>query len=277
MTNNSTANGGENSEDLFQKIFLTELSNIDENIARYDTHSLIIKGWAISIWAGLTYFAIRESIYALFLVQIILLLVFWSFDGLYKFYQRRFTIRSDKIFQFFQEYQIKKKGNRLIFGRKGEDPEVDGDQSHEDSSNEFLPLVIHREENPMNIDNNDDDFTKKKEKEKKLKSLSRSLVLRAVSVVYLYLIASSYLIALFIILPENIQLGKFIFGFSLEIFAFAIFNCIYGYDKAISGKINGKSCCFKWVFNLFRWITIILIGVNSILLLMIIYEKVIIS
>jgi len=236
---------------FLKDIFLNELANIDTNIGKYDTHSLIIKGWAISLWAGLVYFAIKESAYLLFAVQIISLIIFWSFDALYKYYQRRFAIRSEKILTFLKDYIIVENNNNLEFRKKKKDEIVKN----------ALPLVLHREESPIKISG----------EENKLKSLNRCFILRAVSTVYLYLISSSFLIALFITDPNLVLFRWWIFGFSLEIISFAVFNYIFGYDNAIMGYINRriikkdkkeKNQTFKCFFNLFRWSTIIIIAIN---------------
>jgi len=241
MTNNDNSN-------VLKDIFLNELATIDTNIGRYDTHSLIIKGWAISLWAGLVYFAIRESAYSLFAVQIIALLIFWSFDALYKYYQRRFTIRSEKILTFLKDYIIVKNDNNLEFRKKNND------------ENNTLPLVIHREESPIITSEN----------KEKLKSLKRCFILRAVSTVYLYLISSSFLIALFITVPDFVYLRWWIFGFSVEIIIFTVFNYIFGYDNAIRGYINKRKKeykRFKSFFNLFRWVTFIIIVISFLFLI----------
>jgi len=250
MTNNDDSN-------LLKDIFLNELATIDTNIGRYDTHSLIIKGWAISLWAGLVYFAIRESAYLLFAVQILAMIIFWSFDALYKYYQRRFAIRSEKIFTFLKDYIVVEGNNDLEFRKKKED----------DKEKVTLPLVVHREESPMVIS----------EKEKKLKSLNRCFILRAVTTVYLYLISTSFLIALFITTPDVVCRRCWIFGFVVEIMDFAVFNYIFGYDNAIVGYFNKKNKKnqvvfkeykkFKWFFKIFRWSTFIIILINFIFLI----------
>ena len=269
MTNNNDSN-------VLKDIFLNELATIDTNIGRYDTHSLIIKGWAISLWAGLVYFAIRESAYLLFAVQIVALIIFWLFDALYKYYQRRFAIRSEKILTFLKDYIIVQKDNNLEFKKKTQNDEEKNKNDKEEDTiqdkdkieepiEDKIQLVIHREESPMKISEN----------ENKLKSLNRCFILRAVSTVYLYLISSSFLIALFISVPDVICRRWWIFGFSLEIMVFAVFNYIFGYDNAIAGYINKRkkeSKKFKWFFNLFRWATFIIIGINFIFLICELYS-----
>jgi len=254
MTNNNDSN-------VLKDIFLNELATIDANIGRYDTHSLIIKGWGISLWAGLVYFAIKESAYLLFAIQIVALIIFWSFDALYKYYQRRFTIRSEKILTFLQDYIIVQDDDNLEFKKnKQNDQEKNKNDKEEDTIQHTIPLVIHREESPMKISENGD----------KLKSLKRCFILRAVSTVYLYLISSSFLIALFVSVPDVICRRWWIFGFSIEIMVFAVFNYIFGYDNAIAGYINKrkkKYKKFKWFFNFFRWATFIIIGISFILLI----------
>lgn len=257
-------------KNTLKDIFLNELANIDANISRYDTHSLIIKGWAITLWAGLVYFAIRETVYILFVIQIIALLLFWSFDALYKFYQRRFTIRSEEILYFLRDYIIEEAGNGLEFKNKNMDDSKSkniekkntNDSNNKDignKKNKILPLVIQREKSPIDLD------------DKNLKSLKRCITLRAVSTIYLFLIASSFLISLFITSPKCVFLRWWIFGFGLGIVFFTFFNYAFGYDNAINkGYINKYKkdyVIFKWFFNLFRWSTFIIIFLGIIFLL----------
>jgi len=50
-------------KDLLEKLFISDFASLQNGIGRYDTHSLVIKGWAITIWSGLMYFIVKESIH----------------------------------------------------------------------------------------------------------------------------------------------------------------------------------------------------------------------
>jgi len=253
MSNRKTEDKRNKSNKLLKDIFLNELSNLDSNIGRYDTHSLIIKGWAISLWSGLVFFTIQYSVYFLFLIQIIILLIFWSFDALYKFYQRRFSIRAEKILNFFQDYMIKDKNNELII------------EKIDDSLKEkILPLVIHREESPMKVSN---------DREKQLKSLKRCFILRVISVFYLYLITASFFTASFIIPSKFLNIRLIISIFCIKIFGGTIVNHIWGYDNAIMGYFkNNEKRWIKWIFGIIRCIILINIIINFALLTFIIFN-----
>lgn len=252
-------------DNTLKEIFLSELNNLDTNIGRYDTHSLIIKGWAITLWSGLAYFAIKESVHFLFAVQIFILLIFWSFDALYKYYQRRFAIRSEKINAFLKDYIIiADENNNLKFEKKKITENNDEKNTKRPNDNIkkknmeiiTLPLVIHREVSPILIGNN----------ESKLKSLYRSLILRVVINVYLFLIAVSFLTAYYIV-PNINAIGLWFLVDSLIIISFSVFNYIFGYDNAISGYIKKKiRKWFKIFFTVFRWGTFIIIGINLLFL-----------
>lgn len=215
-------------KDLIKKIFLTDFSTIQSEIGRYDSHSLIIKGWAITLWSGLMYFIIKESIHELFIIQIILLLVFWSFDALYKFFQRRLALRYNELQKYFEGYN-------LNIGKKGE-------------------LKIKYNENTrsgLKIINPREDFLDEKSEERK--SLNRCILLRAVSVVYFYLISASFLISIFIIeffLP--------ILLLSIVILCFGIYTFFWGIDEVIEE--------YKKSYFLFFYSAIISIIANLILL-----------
>ncbi|MBD3214673.1 MAG: hypothetical protein GF311_18830 [Candidatus Lokiarchaeota archaeon] len=211
------------SEKFLKDIFLREISNIDQNIGRYDTHSLIIKGWAITLWSALTFFAIQYSIYLLFLIQIPLLFIFWSFDALYKFYQRRFVIRSEKILNFLRDYGITKKDNELVIGNKKQDGRFEKDT---------LNLVIQREEHLIEISKEDD---------KKLKSIGRCFIIRVVSVFYLFLIITSFFIPPFILIEFCLSIRITVIILNIIALIITIFHYIYGYDNAISGYFGSTS------------------------------------
>lgn len=220
-----------NSKDIIEKIFLTDFSTIQTEIGRYDSHSLIIKGWAITLWSGLMYFIIKESTYELFLIQIIMLLVFWSFDALYKFFQRKLALRYSELQYYFKGYSLRIKNGVL-------------DIISDKSSKEGLKIINPRE-----------NFQWDKADERK--PLCRCILLRAVSVVYLYLISFSFLTSLVIInfcIPILIS--------SLIILSFGIFNYITGIDDFIEEH--------KKIYLLFFYSSLTLIAANSILMFFIV-------
>ena len=190
-------------KDLLEKLFLTDFSSIQPNIGRYDTHSLIIKGWAITLWSGLMYFIIKESVHELFIIQIVILQIFWLFDALYKFYQRRFTLRYDEIRQYFDDHNIDIKNGEIVI-------------SHNKNNKSGLKIINPREEFPL------------LEKADEKQALTRCILLRAVSVVYIFLISGSLYVSMVII-------GFFlpILAFFIIVLSFGIYNYMCGTDKVI--------------------------------------------
>ena len=225
------------SKDLLEKIFLTDFSTVQAQIGRYNSYSLIIKGWAITLWSGLMYFIIKESVHELFIIQIIILLVFWSFDALYKFYQRRFALRSSELRKYFEDYNLDIVNGEIQFNYKFNDEVSTNKDSHNKTG---LNIINPRENFPDN-------------KSKLRKSLRRCILLRAVSVVYIYLISATFFLSLvFIEFFIPILVGSSI------ILSFGICTYVCGIDKTIEDH--------KRVYLIYFYSSIILIVANLILL-----------
>lgn len=87
----------------FQKdILLKDMETIQNRIANFDNHSLVIKGWALTLWSAITIFSLNLMKNEFIIISIIGLFVFWLFDGLYKFYQRPFIKRAKELKDYFQ-------------------------------------------------------------------------------------------------------------------------------------------------------------------------------
>ncbi len=90
-----------------------EIVSIESKINYYDTYSLIIKGWVITIWTGIFIWAFQYSYLQLIWISFFLIVLFWSFDAFFKIFQRRHIIRSQWIQDFlnfkgyFKKNQIK--------------------------------------------------------------------------------------------------------------------------------------------------------------------------
>lgn len=208
-------------QQFLKKIFLSEISSLDQNTGKYDTHSLLIKGWAITLWTGLMYFALKEGVYFLLLIQIITLLLFWSFDGLYKGFQRSFALRFQQIQKFFENYKVVFHKNKLKI-------------KNGNNIKNSIPLINPRA--------NFGDPTLDK-----MHKLRRCLVLRVVSVIYIYLISATFLLSAFIIIKSSNCCHLIIMvSLSVVLIAIGIINYIWGHDTLIEGtqrkkrKINEK-------------------------------------
>lgn len=219
-------------KDFLEKLFISDFSSLQNGIGRYDTHSLIVKGWAITIWSGLMYFIVKESVYELFLIQVILLIIFWSFDALYKYYQRLLALRYSEMMDYFEGYKLNTKNGELkvVYSSKNK---------------KDLSLINLREKST---------YSKAAER----KSLKRCIVLRVVSVIYIYLISASFLLSLFIIPILNHALFFTVLALSIFVLSFGIFNYSLGIDDVIE-KYK------KW-YLIFFYATVVSIGLNLILL-----------
>lgn len=196
-----------------QNIVLKEIELLQERIGSYDKHTLIIKGWAITIWAGIWLFIINQSIikidFSLIiagLLGIFALFFFWGFDSLYKYYQRAFIVRTKQI-----EDNIKDR--------------------YTEFSNQSIPpedLILF---NPTGD---------KSKAHRDLQKLWRCILLRNVSVFYLTLMAIS-LFGLLFISSKDVNLTKYMFlwGFlGVICFCFSIILLIWGHDKPFDRIAN---------------------------------------
>jgi len=229
-------------QQFLKKIFLSEISTLDQSTGKYDTHSLLIKGWAITLWSGLMYFVLKESLYAIFLIQIFILLIFWSFDGLYKLYQRSFALRSAQIQKFFENFKILFYENKLKIKNCG------------------------KKIKPIPFTNPRANFGD--QKLDKMHKFRRCLVLRVVSILYIYLISVTFLLSAFsIIKSSNCSHYYIILISSVALIIIGVLNSIFGYDNAIEGKLKfkNKSISKNWFRGGYISMLIIIV-VNSVLI-----------
>lgn len=77
-----------------------EIVSIESKINYYDTYSLIVKGWAITIWIGIFLWAIQSSYLQFIWISLFPILLFWIFDAYFKLYQRKHIIRLQWIQDF---------------------------------------------------------------------------------------------------------------------------------------------------------------------------------
>lgn len=88
--------------DIQIDLLLKELEIIQFKITEYDKLSFRIKGWAITLWSGITLWGIYALLPGL-LISFILgieLAIFWFLDTLYKIYQRYHIVRLEWIQDF---------------------------------------------------------------------------------------------------------------------------------------------------------------------------------
>lgn len=85
-----------------------EYNNLQLNIRNYDNLLFIIKGWAITIYVGFIYFSIRESRFELIILSILLPLLFWVVDSIFKSFQARFILRSQLIEDYLKSAKFDK-------------------------------------------------------------------------------------------------------------------------------------------------------------------------
>ncbi len=74
-----------------------EYNNVQLSIRHYDSLLFVIKGWAITTYAGFIYLSIKEYRLDLMILSVLIPLFFWALDSLFKGFQARFVLRSRLI------------------------------------------------------------------------------------------------------------------------------------------------------------------------------------
>lgn len=196
-----------------ENLVLKEIEILQERIDSYDKHTLIIKGWAITIWSGIWLFIINQMIlkidFSLIIAglgSIFAILFFWGFDSLYKYYQRAFIVRTKQI-----EDIIKEKFIEIT-----------------NSSNQNDSLILF---NPTG--NKSDAY-------RYLHKLWRCILLRNVSVFYLSLIGISLFVLSFISSQDvNLERYMLLWNFLGIMCSFlSIILLIWGHDKPFNCIAN---------------------------------------
>lgn len=73
------------------------LEFIQNNISRLANHSFLIKGWAVTLIAGIFALSSKESNQVYFIVAYIPILMFWCLDAYYLLEERLFRALYDKV------------------------------------------------------------------------------------------------------------------------------------------------------------------------------------
>lgn len=74
-----------------------EYNNVQLSIRHYDSLLFVIKGWAITTYAGFIYLSIKEYRLDLMILSVLIPLFFWTLDSVFKSFQARFISRSRLI------------------------------------------------------------------------------------------------------------------------------------------------------------------------------------
>jgi len=196
-----------------ENLVLKEIELLQERIGSYDKHTLIIKGWAITIWSAIWLFIINQMItkmdYLLIiagLLGIFALTFFWGFDALYKYYQRAFIVRTKQI-----EDNIKDRYPDFI-----------------NESNSLKDLILF---NPTGD---------KSETHRYIQKLWRCFLLRNISVFYLTLIWIN-LCGILFISSKDVNLTKFMclwIFLGVTCFCLSIILLVWGHDKPFDTVAN---------------------------------------
>ena len=108
----------QNREKLFKYqtgLLEKEIVSIERKINYYDSYSLIIKGWTLTIWTGIFIWAFQYSYLQFLWISFFPIVLFWTFDAFFKIFQRKHILRSQWIQDFlnFKGYFKKNQINIL--------------------------------------------------------------------------------------------------------------------------------------------------------------------
>lgn len=98
-------------KDLFDfqfEILLEEMKIQQQHVRHYFTFIFVIKGWAITVFSGLLYYAYREQEVAFLYFGFMATMLFWLLDALFKTSQRIYNISYLEIEDFLRNDFIKK-------------------------------------------------------------------------------------------------------------------------------------------------------------------------
>lgn len=101
-----------------QEFLLKEIEVIYNQISKFDEYSLIVKGWAITLWTALFFYAITQnnnnSEIGVLWLSIGILLGFWLIDTYFKVFQRVFIARSNFISDYLNGQTPPKENNKEV-------------------------------------------------------------------------------------------------------------------------------------------------------------------
>jgi len=84
------------------EILMNEKDNLHENIRSFEGILFRIKGWAITVYSGTSYVALREDEPDFLILSVGSTLLFWHLEATYKRFQRTFIVRVNKIEHFLR-------------------------------------------------------------------------------------------------------------------------------------------------------------------------------
>lgn len=94
--------------DLKLDLLKKEMDNIQGHIRAYGQVQFTIKGWAITIYSGFIFFAVKEKEPVFLGLCAITVLLFWLLDAIFKSIQKVYIDRAIKIESFLQELPVTK-------------------------------------------------------------------------------------------------------------------------------------------------------------------------
>lgn len=85
-------------------ILKTELLLTQQQMDKYDQLSTTIKTWAVTLWVASSGWALQTDKKTIFVLGIMLVVVFWFFDGLNKTFRTNYKKRRDEVAEILREF-----------------------------------------------------------------------------------------------------------------------------------------------------------------------------
>ncbi len=91
-----------------KEFLLKEIEVVQNQISKCDEYSLIVKGWAITLWSALILFAISQNTtdlkISILWFSFFNLFPFWVIDAYFKYFQRTSIARSNLISDYLNNH-----------------------------------------------------------------------------------------------------------------------------------------------------------------------------
>lgn len=78
-------------------IIKQELDMVQSSVDKYDDINFRIRGWEVTIWSALMVVFFQSGKHPVLLIAVLVPIIFWALDGLYKSFRQSYRNRRDKI------------------------------------------------------------------------------------------------------------------------------------------------------------------------------------
>ncbi|MFP3939735.1 MAG: hypothetical protein ACLF0P_05460 [Thermoanaerobaculia bacterium] len=98
------------------QILLKEYELLQQNIRAHDTVVFQIKGWAITLYSASVVLSVNQKARIYLALSVVVILLFWGLEALFKSFQRHFILRNRAIEHFLRSGRFGKAVAQRSFG-----------------------------------------------------------------------------------------------------------------------------------------------------------------